>query len=158
MSHATEAGPTPLPIPEHFPFAWDDPGDAERLWQREVMHVPTQTTVLDDDLQQIVIDDGFNVACDVYEMPIRNAYRRINTYVYQSISPVSHDPAVLEELGKRAGDNLGGAVGIQLERWHGESLPQLGQMYQAFEALDFDGSPEEAAAALDTAEIGRAHV
>ena len=151
MTNTTGTGPTPLPVPEHFPFEWDDPEDAARLWQREVMHVPTQTTVLDDDLQKIVIDEGFNVACAAYEMPVRNAYRRINTYVYQSIAPVSHDPAVLEELGKRAAENLGGAVGTQLQRWQGESLPELERMYEAFGALDFDGGPAEAAASLDAA-------
>jgi phosphohistidine swiveling domain-containing protein len=151
MSHATEAGPIQLPIPEAFPVEWDDPADADRLWQREVMHVPTQTTVLDDDLQRIIIDEGFNVACAAYQMPVRNAYRRINTYVYQSIAPVSHDPVVLEELGRKAGENFAAAIGSQLQRWTDESLPELERMYDAFESLDFDGSPSAAADTLDAA-------
>src|SRR5206468_3241356 len=63
MSQVTEAGPTRLPVPEGFPVEWADLADADRLWEREVMHVPGQTTALDDDLQRIVIEEGFNGAC-----------------------------------------------------------------------------------------------
>ena len=56
-------------------------------------------------------------------MPVRNAYRRFNTYLYQSIAPVSHDPEELDALGKKAGENLGKAMGDQLERWRTQSLP-----------------------------------
>src|SRR5207302_2189128 len=68
MTTATDAGPTRLPVPEEFAFEWEDPADAARLWEREVMHVPTQPTVLDFDLQRILVDDGFNFGCAHYEM------------------------------------------------------------------------------------------
>jgi phosphohistidine swiveling domain-containing protein len=151
MSHTTEAGPTRLPVPDDFPVEWEDPADADRFWEREVMHVPTQVTVLDDDLQKIAIEGGFNVGCETYDMPVRNTYRRINTYVYQSIAPVSHDPAVLQELGKRAEQKLGAAIGTQLERWQKESLPALERIYDAFAALDLDAAGPELAAQLDAA-------
>src|SRR5207237_5440708 len=93
----------------------------------------------------------FNVACAAYEMPVRNAYRRINTYVYQSIAPVSHDPAVLEDLGRRAGENFGAVIGSQLDRWQRQSLPELERMYERFASLDLDTGNAELAAHLQTA-------
>jgi phosphohistidine swiveling domain-containing protein len=151
MQSEATAVPTPIPVPEGFPVEWEQPEDAHRLWEREVMHVPTQTTVLDEDLQRIVIDRGFNGAAEEAELPVRNAYRRFNTWVYQSIAPISHDPEVLEALGKKAGERIGGLIGTQLERWHGEVLPDLERMYAEFAALDLDGDPGELAKGVDTA-------
>jgi rifampicin phosphotransferase len=143
MSIGTDAGPRPIPVPEHFPFEWDDPADAHGFWEREVMHFPTQVTVLNEDLLQRMVVGSFNAACEHYDMPIRNSYRRVNTWMYQGIAPVSHDPGVMQEIGKRAGENLGRAIGTQIERWHGESLPELERMYEVWDGFDLDGVTDE---------------
>jgi hypothetical protein len=103
--------PQPIPLPADFPVDWERPEDAHGFWERETMHLPGQSTMLDDSLARHWIDEGFNAACEDYSMPVRNAYRRVNTYVYQSIAPVSHNPAELEQLGLAAQERLGAVIG-----------------------------------------------
>ena len=113
--------PQPIPLPADFPVVWERPEDAHGFWERETMHLPGQSTMLDDSFARRWIDDGFNAACEDFSMPVRNAYRRVNTYVYQSIAPVSHDPAQLEQLGRAAQERLGAVIGRQRELWDSES-------------------------------------
>ena len=103
--------PQPIPLPPDFPVAWERPEDAHRFWERETMHMPGQSTMLDDSFARRWCDAGFNAGCEDYSMPVRNAYRRVNTYAYQSIAPISHDPAELEQLGQEAQERLGAAIG-----------------------------------------------
>jgi hypothetical protein len=83
-------------------------------------------------------------------MPVRNAYRRVNTYVYQSIAPVSHDGAQLEQLGRAAQERLGAAIGRQREFWDGERLPEIKELLARWRAFDLEG-------ASDAALVGRLH-
>src|SRR5205085_9140895 len=129
---------------------WESPEDAQRFWEREVMHAPTPFTVLDDDLAQRSTMAGFNCGCEYYDLPIRNRYARINTWVYQSIAPVSHDPAELERLGRSAMENMAATFGRHLEIWRTESLPELEEMYAVWDGFDLGGATdEELAAHLD---------
>jgi pyruvate,water dikinase len=123
---------------------WDDPAQAHAFWEREVMHFPTQVTELNGDLLRRMVDEGFNAACAHFDMPIRNQYGRFNTWIYQAIGPVSHDPAEMEAIGRRAGENLGRAVGTQLERWQNESLPELEGMYSEWDGFDFEAADDAA--------------
>ena len=127
-----------IPLPPDFPIAWEQPEDAHALWERELQHLPGQSTALDESLGRSWIDAGFNAACEDYSFPIRNAYRRINTYVYQSIAPISHDHAVLEGLGREAQERLGAVIGKQLEMWNGERLPEIKELLARWRAFDFD--------------------
>ena len=135
-----EAMDRTVPAPPEFPVAWEQHGDVERFWERELMHVPQQATVLDDELMQLWIAEGFNAGCEAYDMPVRNAYRRINTYEYQSIAPVSHDPAELEELGRRCQEKLGAVFGRQIELWEAERLPEVKRYLAGWEAFDCSGA------------------
>jgi phosphohistidine swiveling domain-containing protein len=143
-----------IPLPPEFPVEWPDPADAERFWERELMHVPMQTTVMDDAFQQRWIGHGFNAACADYSFPIRNRYQRFNTYTYQSIAPVSHDPAELEALGQEAERRLGAVFGRQLERWETEFRPEIERSLAFWDGFDLDGAPaaELAAHVRETAE------
>lgn len=128
----------PIPVPPDFPVTWEQPDDGHRLWERELQHLPGQSTALDESLVRRIGDNCFNAACEDFSMPIRNAYRRINTYVYQSIAPVSHDPAVLEELGREAQERLGAVIGRQRELWESERLPEIRSLLERWRALDPD--------------------
>jgi phosphohistidine swiveling domain-containing protein len=139
--------PTEIETGPDFPVTWPNEGDGQRFWEREVMHVPGQATMLDIELQEIAITLGFNTGCVAYEMPVRDEYLRINTYVYQSIAPVSHDQAEMEALGKRCQEKLGAAIPGQLARWENESLPELERMYAYWDSFDLEGASEEALAA-----------
>jgi phosphohistidine swiveling domain-containing protein len=142
--------PTPIPVSPDFPFEWENTEDARRFWEREVMHAPGQFTVLDEDLAVLATMSGFNYGGDYYDLPVRDKYSRINTWLYQSIEPVSHDPAELERLGRTAMENMAATFGRQLENWQNESLPELEQMYAVWDAFDLAGATdEEFAAHLD---------
>jgi rifampicin phosphotransferase len=142
--------PQPIPLPADFPVVWERPEDAQGFWERETSHLPGQATMLDDSFARRWIDEGFNAACEDFSMPVRNAYRRVNTYVYQSIAPVSHDPAQLEQLGRTAQERLGGTIGGQRDLWDGERLPEIKELLGRWSAFDLAG-------ASDAALIGHLH-
>jgi rifampicin phosphotransferase len=128
--------PQPIPLPSDFPVDWDPPEQAHRFWERETMHMPGQATTLDDSFARRWCDAGFNAACEDYSMPVRNAYLRLNSYVYQSIAPVSHDHAELEALGREAQQRLGGSIGTQSEDWERERLPEIQELLGRWRAFD----------------------
>lgn len=139
-----------IPIPPDFPVEWEEPGDADRFFEREVQHVPGQMTELDYSFGKLLYKNGFNGGCAHHELPVRNNFRRINTYGYQSIGPVSHDPAELEELGRRAEQHLGAAMARILEAWDNETLPEVQQSIDFWSSFDFErASNEELASHLD---------
>jgi phosphohistidine swiveling domain-containing protein len=142
--------PQPIPLPADFPVVWEQPEDAHGFWERETMHVPGQATMLDDSFARRWIDEGFNAACEDFSMPVRNAYRRVNTYVYQSIAPVSHDGAQLEQLGRAAQERLGATIGRQREMWDDERLPEIKELLGRWRAFDLEQ-------ASDAALVGHLH-
>ncbi len=132
-----------IPTPPDFPVEWEKPEDAHGFWERELQHIPKQATELDWAFQERIVDRGFNPAAVAFEFPVRNTYRRINTYVYQSIAPISHDPAVLAELGAKAEKNLGAAFGGMMETWEGRSLPEIKEHLAFWESFDRAGASRE---------------
>lgn len=132
----------PIPLPDDFPVAWERPEDALAFWERETMHLPGQSTMLDDSFARRWIDGGFNAACEDFSMPVRNAYRRVNTYVYQSIAPVSHDHEVLEGLGRTAQERLGKVIGTQAELWNAERLPEIKGLLERWRAFDLGAASD----------------
>ena len=128
------------PAPPDFPVEWEKPEDVHAFWERELQHVPKQATALEWDLQTRLIENGFNVAFEAQELPVRNAYRRFNTYVYQCIAPISHDPEVLEELGRRAEARTGETLARLLEIWETESLPEIKESIAYWESFDLRGA------------------
>jgi len=135
--------PKPIELPPDFPVAWDHPDEAHRFWERETMHMPGQSTMLDAELMRRWCDGGFNAACEDFSMPVRNTYKRVNSYVYQSILPVSFDPAVLEALGHEAQERLGATFGRQIELWESERLPEIREMLDRWRAFDLEGAPDD---------------
>lgn len=136
------ATPQPIPLPDDFPVVWEQPEDAHGFWERELSHLPGQSTMLDCSFAQRWVDQGFNAACEDFSMPVRNAFRRVNTYVYQSIAPVSHDHAQLEQLGRAAQERLGGVIGRQRELWDDERLPEIKELLARWRAFDLEGASD----------------
>lgn len=132
--------PQPIPLPADFPVVWERPEDAHAFWERETMHMPGQATVLDGALACRWVNEGFNAACEDYSMPIRDTYWRANSYVYQSIAPVSHDPEVLESLGRTSQERLGAVIGKQVELWETEWLPEIKELLARWRAFDLIGT------------------
>lgn len=136
------AVPQPIAPPPDFPVNWERPEEAHGFWERETMHFPGQSPLLDHAFAHRWVEEGFNVACEDFSMPVRNAYRRVNTYIYQSIAPVSHDRAELEALGKEAQERLGAAIGRQTEVWEGERLPEIKEVLARWRAFDLAGASD----------------
>ena len=134
--------PQPIPLPADFPVTWGRPEDAHAFWERETSHYPGQTPMLDWSLAAHCITRGFNAGCEMYSMPVRNSALRFNTFVYQSISPVSHDPAELEALGRKAQELLGASIGGQTERWEGERLPEIKELLARWRAFDLGAASD----------------
>jgi len=80
----------PIPLPTDFPVAWDRPEEAHCFWERETMHFPGQSPLLDHSFAHRWAEEGFNAACEDYSMPVRNTYLRVNTYVYQGSGATDH--------------------------------------------------------------------
>ena len=134
--------PQPIALPADFPVVWERPEEAHGFWERETMHFPGQSPLLDHSFAHRWAEEGFNAACEDYSMPVRNAYRRVNTYVYQSIAPVSHNPPELEQLGRTAQERLGAAIGRQNEGWEGERLPEIKDLLGRWRAFDLTGASD----------------
>ena len=134
------AVPQPLPVPADFPVTWEHPDDTHRLWERETMHMPGQAPLLDFSFIKRWGGTGFNYGCEHYSMPVRNVHQKVNTYVYQSIAPVSHDPAVLEALGKTAQERIGAKLGTQAEVWENERLPEVKELLGRWRAFNLESA------------------
>lgn len=128
--------PQPIPLPPDFPVTWERPEDALAFWERETSHYPGQSPMLDSSLAAHAITPGFNAGCEMFSFPVRNRTLRFNTYAYQTFEPVSHDPAELEALGRKAQELLGAAIGTQIERWEGERLPEIKELLARWRAFD----------------------
>ena len=134
--------PRPIPLPADFRVTWERPDHANAFWERETSHYPGQSPMLDWSIAHHCITPGFNAGCAFYSMPVRNSALRYNTYVYQSIAPVRHDPAQLEALGRTAQDLLGAAIGRQTELWEGERLPEIKELLARWRSFDLAGASD----------------
>jgi pyruvate,water dikinase len=130
------ASPQPITLPPDFPVAWERPEDAFSFWERETSHYPGQSPMLDCSLARRAITPGFNAGCEMFSFPVRNRTLRFNTFAYQTFEPISHDPAELEALGKKAQELLGAAIGTQVARWEGERLPEIKELLTRWRAFD----------------------
>lgn len=139
---STAAEPTPIPVPADFPVSWAQPGDERRLWTRESMHAPGQMPAMDASIARRWIDDGMNAAFEHYSMPVRNRCWRVNTYLYQSIFPMTFDPEELGRLGHEAEQRVGAVLGGQIDRWNAEWLPKLQRIYDGWRGFDAQGAAD----------------
>ncbi len=151
MTGQAPAAPTPLPTPPDFPFEWERPGDEMLLWERESMHMALQATAMDAFFQRQALA-GAARAFEGYDLPIRMRLVSLHGWAYQSVGPVSHDPAELARLGASAEQKLGALVGHVMERWEQDWLPRVRAAVAEIDALDVDGgTDEELAARLERA-------
>ena len=105
------------------------------------MHSPGQMTALDASIATRWITPGMNAAFEHYCFPVRNRTSRFNSYLYQSILPVT-----LIRRSWRRSDARRGAPGCgdgrQLERWEGEQLPEIVDLLARWRAFDLTGASD----------------
>lgn len=121
---------------------WEKPGDEQMFWQLDRMHFPNQMFVMEDDFIRLFYSEGFSVAAEKYEAPIRPHVRRFLTRHYLAIAPLPLSEEELDDLGQRFEQNLGRAMAVQGERWEKEYLPEIRGLLAAWEALDLAGASD----------------
>ena len=131
----------PIPAPPDFPVVWENPDDERLFWTRDAMHFPNPVNALEDELSvRIAQGNGFAVACEAYDLPIRLRARRINTYLYTAVAPIMAPPEEMEAISERSREKLGDAMAQLNERWTGEFLPEIRQYLQDWDRFDLRGA------------------
>ncbi|MCC7367331.1 MAG: hypothetical protein IT306_02850 [Chloroflexi bacterium] len=122
-----------------FPVEWEHPSDAGIFWQQDRMHFPDPMTLMDHNFVKIVHQHGFNCAAARYQLPIRAAVRRFNTYHYDSMAP-HIPPEQVEAQGKLAEAEVQPVIERLGELWEREYLPELKAYLAAWQAYDLNGA------------------
>lgn len=131
MSNKREA-----PIFARFPVSWQDPEDANLYWSLDRMHWPLPITPMTGQYIDYMFLDGFNRACETYELPIRIHSRRINCYHYDSVVLMTLPTAEASARGQRAQKNLRAAMEQLAEQWQYFYLPEVKKHLIFWEGFD----------------------
>jgi len=125
-----------LPIPPDFPVIWEHPDDPRLLWTFD----PTLPAAMPQLAYEFTRDClyGFNAAAEAYALPMRMRTRRLNTYLYQAMTPITATPDALEALEKQAEERLGDAMGRLGELWTSEWLPAIQAHLWHWRSIDVD--------------------
>ena len=94
--------PKPYPIPDNFPFTWDNPADAHLPLDQDRQHMPTPMTPLSGWLAEKYWGPGASAGLAVDDQPIMMHIRRVNTYYYMGVTP-SVPMKQMEDAGKGRG-------------------------------------------------------
>jgi pyruvate,water dikinase len=121
---------------------WEQPGDERMFWQADRMHFPNQISMMEHEFIRTFYSQGFFVAAEGYDAPIRPHVRRFFTRHYLAFAPLPLSEAELEDLGKRFEQNLGQVIPRQRERWEQEFLPEIRALIDAWEAFDLAGASD----------------
>ena len=115
--------PTPIPTPVEFPVVWDDPSDAFMFWTNDRMHFPRPILALECEVWAAFME-GVNSAGETYAFPIRQRFRRINTYLYQAVIPVV-PPEQMEANGQIGQELMAKGIEQLPDKWQREWLPEV---------------------------------
>lgn len=126
--------PSPVPIPPNFPVTWEGPDDERLFWHLDIMHFPEPMTPISARVVR-AISDGFREGAEVYSIPVTLANRRINTYIYEAVTPLV-PPEEMEARGRHAEEKIGAAMGRIQENWDSELLPEVKEHLTFWESFD----------------------
>ena len=105
------------------------------------MHFPDPLTILDDDVLIHTLErHGFPRAAELYGMPIRPHARRINTYHYRAMVPVTTSPEEIETIGKRSQERLETVMYQLNDLLREEFLPEIEQYLEYWDGFDLHGA------------------
>jgi pyruvate,water dikinase len=135
------AAPGPLPTPPTFPVTWNDPQEAGYFWFFDRMHAPEPAPPADAEFFRCAYDHGITAAAAAYELPLRAATRRVNTYMYLAQVPLAVPPDDAAARGRRIEAHLDEAMAGLGQRWRGEFLPEIQQHLAEWEAFDAASAP-----------------
>lgn len=132
-----------LPTPPEFPVLWKNAAEAAGFWQQDKMHFPAPVAPLTDAFIEIMYKDGFSVAAELYELPLRAHSIRVNTYHYMAVAPLPLSPAEAEAMGQRAEQNLGAVMAQMQTLWENEWLPTIQRHLYYFSSFNLSGATAE---------------
>src|SRR5262245_8181404 len=131
-----QPAPAPVRVPPDFPVTWESP-EAERLfWTIDRVHFPDPLTPLEYDVFTDCFERGFNPGFERYDVPLRVACRRVNTYFYQAMIPLPLPPDEASALASRSEAALEAAMGRLDELWRERWLPEVEEHLAYWEAFD----------------------
>ncbi len=140
--------PSPFPIPPDFPVTWEQPEDEAMFWNQDRMHFPQPATPLMEAFLQS-FNEGFARAAAAYDLPIRQAYGRFNTYLYTSTT-IAAEPEEMAAVAEQAQQKVGAGMSRLQQWWETELLPEVKEHLAWWEAFDLEAaSATELLAHLD---------
>src|SRR5215210_4021422 len=144
MEQSEQHGPAPgeqIQVPPDFPVVWENPDDKQLFWMHDAMHFPDPLTILDNDVLIRTLErHGFTRAAEFYEIPIRAHPRRINTYHYVAMVPLTASPEEMEAIGKRSQERLETVMYQLSDLWREEFLPEIKQYLEYWDGFDLHGA------------------
>ena len=108
----TETATAAAPGTDEFPVTWPDAADERLSWMRDRLHNPGQTSPLTFDVVSHCFTEGAFRAMRDMSAPIADwLSRRINSYTYNSIVPVTGTPEEMAARGAAAEQYMTEAMG-----------------------------------------------
>src|SRR5438105_2841967 len=132
----SQAQPEPITPPEDFPVTWQRPEDARLLWTNDRMHYPDPVTPMLASVAERTFDEGRTRAAQAQERPLgRYCGRRINTYLYTHVVPLTLPPEQMKARAERFLQRTDAAVLDYARYWDGY-LTEINQQLAAWDAVD----------------------
>jgi phosphohistidine swiveling domain-containing protein len=120
------AQPETLPVPNDFPFQWDSPEEATRLWMLDMMHWPHGLSPLSATMDMPAFMRGFTKAARELSMPFTAMQTKvIHGWVYMNVEPYSTEPAEMERRMADMQGQMGKHIPGLLDRWHTLYEPEV---------------------------------
>jgi rifampicin phosphotransferase len=127
------------PVPE-----WQEPGDAERSWNRDPMHFPEALTTLDMELFLATVQGGLNYGFEHYGSSNRVTLRFFWSRYYGSYARMELDEEAKAAARERMAQRLHPAIAGLGRFWEEEWLPEIEGHLSAWRAFDLAGADDEA--------------
>jgi pyruvate,water dikinase len=130
-----------------IPVVWPSPDDASLSWIQLNNLYPRPTSPMTGTIIADVLPNGFNAGCTAYDLLLRTQIRRINTYIYTSVTALSQSAAGTASPPSRSQQVLDAARAELGQRWRREWLPEAESHLAYWRSFDLAGAPPTALAA-----------
>lgn len=128
-----------IAVPPDFPVHWQRPDDVEHFWILDRMHTPDPITPLDLTFAGHAYA-GMTVAAERFELPVRMAWRRINTYFYWTVIPTPGPVAEMEAQAERSNAKFRAVFARISDIWQNELLPEVQNHIDYWATFDLIGA------------------
>jgi rifampicin phosphotransferase len=127
------------PVPD-----WQEPGDPERSWSRDLMHFPEALTALDQGLFLATIEGGLNDAYEHYGSLNRASLRFFWSRYYDAYARIEVDDEAAGAARERMTERLGPAIEDLGRLWEEAWLPEIEGHLAAWRGFDLADADDDA--------------